>query len=346
MVSIGIIGCGKIAQMRHIPEFARHPQARLAGFYDRTPERAREMARRYGGRVYPTWEALVADPALDAVSICTANFLHARQAVAALRAGKHVLCEKPMATTPEDCEAMVEAAREGGTFLMIAQNQRLSPVHQKARALIRQGVLGEILSFRTTFGHGGPETWSIRPGRDTWFFDPRQAAMGAMADLGVHKTDLIQYLTGQNVVEVTARTATLDKRDAQGRPIGVEDNAFCIYRLQGGALGTLTASWTFYGGEDNSTVLYGTRGVLHICDGPDGPLKLVSARGEVTRFPLAPIQTNACQTSSGVIDHFMDSLVCGTPPALSGQSVLPAMRAVFAALESARTGRTVAVPQD
>ena len=114
MFNIGIIGCGKIAQVRHIPEYAAHPQARLAGYYDLNQERAQALAAQWGGQAYPTWEALLADPAIDAVSICAANTAHAELTIAALRAGKHVLCEKPMATTLADCEAMAAAARESG----------------------------------------------------------------------------------------------------------------------------------------------------------------------------------------------------------------------------------------
>ena len=234
MFNIGIIGCGKIAQVRHIPEYAAHPAARLAGYYDLNQERAQALAEQWGGQAYPTWEALLTDPAIDAVSICAANTAHAELTIAALRAGKHVLCEKPMATTLADCEAMAAAARESGRFLMIGQNQRLTKAHQKARQLVADGVLGDILTFRTTFGHGGPETWSVDPGKNTWFFDKSKAAMGAMADLGIHKTDLIQYLLGQTVVEATAKVTTLDKRGADGQLIGVDDNAICIYRMSGG----------------------------------------------------------------------------------------------------------------
>ena len=332
MFNIGIIGCGKIAQVRHIPEYAAHPQARLAGYYDLNQERAQALAAQWGGQAYPTWEALLADPAIDAVSICAANTAHAELTIAALRAGKHVLCEKPMATTLADCEAMAAAARESGRFLMIGQNQRLTKAHQKARQLVADGVLGDILTFRTTFGHGGPETWSVDPGKNTWFFDKSKAAMGAMADLGIHKTDLIQYLLGQTVVEATAKVTTLDKRGADGQLIGVDDNAICIYRMSGGAIGTMTASWTYYGAEDNSTVLYGTKGI--------------TAGGEKALYELEAIQTNDNQTASGVIDCFMDCLTGNTPPAISGESVLTAMRAVFACLESSRTGRAVSVAQD
>ena len=325
MFNIGIIGCGKIAQVRHIPEYAAHPQARLAGYYDLNQERAQALAAQWGGQAYPTWEALLADPAIDAVSICAANTAHAELTIAALRAGKHVLCEKPMATTLADCEAMAAAARESGRFLMIGQNQRLTKAHQKAR---------------------GPETWSVDPGKNTWFFDKSKAAMGAMADLGIHKTDLIQYLLGQTVVEATAKVTTLDKRGADGQLIGVDDNAICIYRMSGGAIGTMTASWTYYGAEDNSTVLYGTKGILRIYDDPAYSLKLITAGGEKALYELEAIQTNDNQTASGVIDCFMDCLTGNTPPAISGESVLTAMRAVFACLESSRTGRAVSVAQD
>ena len=346
MFNIGIIGCGKIAQVRHIPEYAGHPQARLAGFYDLNQERARELAEKWGGKAYSSWEEMLADPGIDAVRICAANNAHAQRSIAALQAGKHVLCEKPMATTLADCEAMVAAARESGKFLMIGQNQRLTKAHQKARELVENGTLGKILTFRTTFGHGGPETWSVDPGKNTWFFDKSKAAMGAMADLGIHKTDLIQYLLGQTVVETTAKVTTLDKRGADGQLIGVDDNAICIYRMSGGAMGTMTASWTFYGAEDNSTVLYGTKGILRIYDDPAYSLKLITAGGEKVLYELEAIQTNDNQTKSGVIDCFMDCLVNNTPPAISGESVLTAMRAVFASLESSAEGRAVAVKQD
>ena len=109
MFGIGIIGCGKIAQVRHIPEYAAHPEAKLVGFYDINQQRAAELAAKYGGRAYATVEELLAEPEIQAVSICAANFAHAELTIAALNAGKHVLCEKPMATNLADCEAMVQA---------------------------------------------------------------------------------------------------------------------------------------------------------------------------------------------------------------------------------------------
>ncbi len=343
MINVGILGCGKIAQVRHIPEYAENPDVKLAAFYNPSRKRAEEQAEKYGGKVYDTAEELLADKSIDAVSICAANYAHAELSIKAMEAGKHVLCEKPMATTLADCEAMVECAKRTGKFLMIGHNQRLAKAHVEAKRLIDQGLIGDIITFRTTFGHGGPETWAINPGKNVWFFDKKKAAMGAMADLGVHKTDLIQFLTGQRVVRTTARLATLDKRGEDGELIGVDDNAVCIYEMSGGAFGTMTASWTYYGAEDNSTVLYGTKGIMRIYDDPAHSILVKLADGEEQVYDVEQIQTNDNQTKSGVIDLWVECLKNNTPPEISGESALYAMRAVFASIESSRTGKAVEI---
>lgn len=343
MFKIGIIGCGKIAQVRHIPEYAAHPDAELAGFYDLNKERAEELAILHGGKAYESYEELLADPEINAVSVCVANHAHAEITMAALRAGKHVLCEKPMAMTLAECEAMVDTAKETGRFLMIGHNQRLAKAHAKARKLVESGLIGTIVTFKTNFAHGGPETWSIDPGSSVWFFDKKKAVMGAMADLGIHKTDLVQFLTGSKVSEVLAFLGTLDKRDAAGSLIGVDDNAICIYYMENGSVGTMTASWTCYGAEDNSTILYGTKGVMKIYSDPAHSIVVELKGGERISYDIDQIQTNDNQTKSGVIDLFMESLVTNTPPEISGEEALSAMRAVFAAVKSSETGRRIKV---
>jgi predicted dehydrogenase len=345
MIKIGIIGCGKIAQVRHIPEYVDNKNAELAGFFDLNLERAADLAKEYGGKSYGSYQELLADEGINAVSVCTANHAHAEITIAALKAGKHVLCEKPMATTLEDCEAMVAAAKESGKFLMLGHNQRLVETHVKAKEMLDSGLIGDIVSFRTTFGHGGPETWSIDPGKDVWFFNKSKAAMGAMADLGIHKTDLIHFLTGQLVVETTARLSTIDKRYANGELIEVDDNAICIYKLSNSAVGTMTASWTFYGSEDNSTILYGTKGIMRIFDDPAYSIKVITHTGEEKLYQVDQIQTNDNQTKSGVIDAFMDCLVENKQPEISGEVALKTMRVIFASIESSRKNQTVKVDQ-
>ena len=188
MVKAAIIGCGKIAQVRHIPEYLEHRAVNLVGFYDLNEKRAEELAEKYGGKAYGSVEELLADPQIDAVSICTANHTHAELTIKALKAGKHVLCEKPMAITLEECQRMVECAEENHRKLLIGQNQRLTRTHQIARKLIADGEIGNVLSFQTSFQHSGPESWSVDAGKNTWFFQKKAAAMGVMGDLGIHKT--------------------------------------------------------------------------------------------------------------------------------------------------------------
>jgi len=342
-IKVGIIGCGKIAQVRHIPEYAVNPHAEVYGFYDINQARAEELAKKYGGKAFASYEALLADPEIEAVSVCAANHAHAEISIAALKAGKHVLCEKPMAISLEECEAMVAAARESGKYLMIGQNQRLAKAHSKAKELIEQGVIGKVLTFRTIFGHGGPETWSVDPGKNVWFFDKTKAAMGAMADLGIHKTDMIQYVLGTKIVKTQAVLTTLDKRDATGSLIGVDDNAICIYQMENGVIGTMTASWTYYAAEDNTTVIYGTKGELRLYDDPKYSVQQINADGTRIDYQIDQIQTNDNQTASGVIDLFVESLVEKKEPEISGENVLHAMKAVFASIESSAKGCAVEV---
>ena len=342
-IRVGIIGCGKIAQVRHIPEYVANPNVELYGFYDINQTRTEELAKKYGGKAFASYEELLADETIEAVSVCAANHVHAEITIAALKAGKHVLCEKPMAVTLSECEAMVAAAEESGKYLMIGQNQRLAKAHAKAKELIEQGAIGKVLTFRTIFGHGGPETWSIDPGSNVWFFDKTKAAMGAMADLGIHKTDMIQYVLGSKIVKTQAVLTTLDKKDATGSLIGVDDNAICIYQMENGIIGTMTASWTYYAAEDNTTVIYGTKGELRLYDDPKYSVQQINADGTRIDYQIDQIQTNDNQTASGIIDLFVDCLVEKKEPEISGANVLHAMKAVFASIESSAKGCVIEV---
>lgn len=344
MLRIGILGCGKIAQVRHIPEYSDNPNCELIGYFNPTRCRAEDMATKYGGKVYDTAEELLNDSEIDAVSVCAANYAHAQLTIKALKAGKHVLCEKPMAMTLADCEEMVKVSKEEGKLLMIGQNQRLTKAHELARKMIEDGEIGKALTFHTKFCHSGPETWAIKPGKDTWFFDKSKCAMGVMGDLGIHKTDLIQFLLGQKVVRTTAKLVTLDKRGADGNLIDVNDNAICIYEMSDGVVGTMTASWTYYAAGDNSTVIYGTEGELRIYDGSAHSIVLKKPSQEPKYFDVEEIQTNGSPTKSGVIDLWVDCLLKGEDSPISGESVLSAMRVVFASMESSEKGVAVNIP--
>ena len=347
MLRIGIIGCGKITQVRHAPEYAENPDCRITAFYDFLPERAQDMVKLYGGQAYDNVDALL-DSGVDAVSVCVANADHAAVTIKALEKGVHVLCEKPMATTLSDCEAMASTAQKMHLTLMLGHNQRLSKAHVEARRRIQAGEIGQILSFHTTFGHSGPEGWTGQ--KNSWFFDKSRAAFGALADLGIHKTDLIQYLLDEPIVSVKATFKTLDKKYPDGTPIDVDDNAFCIYRTRSGATGQMHVSWTFYGEEDNSTILYGTKGILRCYANPNYSLILEHHSGETEKLVLDELTSNKKQTtgmrvSTGVIDAFVHSVLTGEKSVCDAQEALKAMRVVFAAERSALEDREITLEQ-
>ena len=250
-VRVGIIGCGMITARRHAPEYTDNPHSEVAALYDFDQERARELAVGYGAKVYATVEELVADPGIDAVSICSPNSTHAPYSIMALEAGKHVLCEKPMALELADTRRMMEAAEKAGKILMIGHNQRLLPTHRKARELLQSGMIGNILSVQSNFRHRGPEYWSVNRSNSTWFFDKDKAHFGALGDLGAHKLDIIRFLTGDEVEDICCETVTRDKRYPDGRRIDLEDNASAIFHMKSGVFGTMNVSWTNYGGQQH-----------------------------------------------------------------------------------------------
>ena len=345
MLKIGIIGCGTITRLGHAPEYQANPDCEITGFCGARPGSAEKLAAQYGAKAYDSIDALL-DSGVDAVSVCLVNADHARAAIAAMRRGVHVLCEKPMAVRLEDCVEMVRVQKEMGVKLMVAQNQRFNQAHAAARRMIEEGKLGRILSFQTTFGHPGPEGWTGQ--RDPSFFNKERAGFGVLADLGVHKTDLIHYLLGERIARVSARIDTMDKTFSDGTPIELEDNAFCLYTTESGVTGTMYASWTCYGQEINSTRIYGTDGVLRIYDDPEYSLILEWRDGTVERVSLDQMASNSEQTSggranSGVIDAFVHSILTGERPPIDGTDALDVMRVLFAAEQSAREGRAVDV---
>ncbi|MEK4076693.1 Gfo/Idh/MocA family oxidoreductase [Paenibacillus sp. SZ31] len=334
-IKVAVFGCGAIAERRHIPEYAANENVELVAFADPIVERAEKMAETYGGKAYSSYEELLANETVDAVSVCTPNYLHAPMAIAAANAGKHVLVEKPMAVSTEEGEQMIEAAKKNGVYLMVGHNQRLMPPHVKAKEILDSGRLGKVLNFRTSFGHPGPEAWSV-DGAESWFFRKEEAIMGAMGDLGVHKSDFIRYLLDDEVSEVAGFISTLHKEGTK-----VDDNATCLLRMKSGAIGTLVASWTQYRAGDNSTVLWCENGVMKIGTVEGDEVIVELTNGTVETYKVGAMATNEKQVPSGVIDAFVESIVTQTPPAISGEEGLRSLQVILAAFESEKTGQII-----
>jgi len=334
-LKIAVIGCGSIAKHRHLPEYAANKHVEITAVCDIVGERAEEAAAKYEAKAYTDYQEMLKQDDIDAVSVCLPNYLHAPVSVDALNAGKHVLCEKPMATSAEEADQMIEAARRNGKKLMIGHNQRFVTSHQKARELIASGAIGKVYSFRTTFGHGGPEGWSA-DGKDSWFFKKDEAFIGAMGDLGVHKADLVRYLLQDEFVEVGAFVETSAKENAD-----VDDNATLILKSEKGTIGTLAASWAYTAKEDNSTIIYGEKATLRLEDDPTYSLVVQYTNGETVKYELGAIQSNdeGGQTTTHVIDHFIDSIQNDTTPLIDGEEGKKSLAIILAALESVETKR-------
>lgn len=332
-LKIGVIGCGSIAQHRHLQEYSWNKAVEIVAVCDINEVRAIEIGKEYSAKAYTDYKELLADKDIDAVSVCTPNYLHAPISIDALNAGKHVLCEKPMATSSEEAAQMIEAAKKNGKKLMIGHNQRFVKSHQKARELIKSGEVGKIYSFRSAFGHGGPEQWSV-DGKESWFFQKEKAFIGAMGDLGVHKTDLLRYVLGEEFVEVGAFVETNAKDFAD-----VDDNAVCVLKTESGVIGTLAASWAYTSKEDNSTIIYGEKAILRLEDHPQYSLIVQYATGEIVNYELGKIQSNDAggQNATGVIDHFVSSIVSDTEPLITGAEGKKSLEVILGAIKSNET---------
>ncbi|MFT4413715.1 Gfo/Idh/MocA family protein [Fredinandcohnia humi] len=327
-IKVGIIGCGSIARLRHAPEYKDNRHVEEIVFFDRNFERAKELSKQFGGRAVEKVEDLYNDPSIVAISDCSSNDAHHIYSTNALLHGKHVLCEKPLAISVEYAEKILDAQRISGKKLMVDHNQRFTRAHQKAKELIDKKELGEVLTFRTTFGHRGPETWGVDKTNGTWFFRKDRSFTGVAGDLGIHKIDLIHYLLDDEVEDVHAFHGALDKVNELGKPIEVCDNVVCALKTKKGRIGTASFSWTYYGSEDNSTTIYCQNGIMKIYQDPNAQLRIEMKDGTVIKYELEPIQTNENQTKSGVIDSFVDAIIHDKEPTVTGEQALATLRVI------------------
>lgn len=220
-------------------------QPRLAAICGRDAAAAEAAAQRLGWAAFETdWRALIARHDVEVIDICTPGATHAPIAIAALQAGKHVLCEKPLANTVEEAEEMVHAAGAApGVVAMVGFNYRRVPALALARRLVAAGTLGRLRQARAVY----LQDWLVDPAAPmTWRLRREEAGSGALGDLGAHIVDLVQYLSGERLVEVAGRAATLvDRRPGPGgelEPVTVDDAVLFSASLEGGAVASFEAT--------------------------------------------------------------------------------------------------------
>ncbi|MFD2673301.1 Gfo/Idh/MocA family protein [Marinicrinis sediminis] len=326
-IRAAVIGCGKIAQVRHLPEWKELSQTtRLTVLCDANRERAQALADQldvpYVCTSHSEMLAQFADQ-FDAVSICTPNTLHAPVAMQMLEAGKHVLVEKPMALNWKDCTRMAEMAYRHQLVLLVAHNQRLHPVYKRAREIIQSGKLGRMIQFSVQFQHGGPEGWSI-DGPQNWFLDAQHAGCyGVLADLGIHKLDLVRWMLGDEVA-----TSDMVKQHVRGLT-QIEDAATVLLQMESGITGTIQVSWC-NPGQDHRTVFYGDKGNLILGESLDS-IRIDMHDGRQCEETIAYRLREDGGMNSGVIEEFVNRIRTGNGYAspLSGLEAVQTMRSFF-----------------
>ncbi len=290
-VGWGIVGCGWVARDYVAPGLRAAPSACLLALYDPDVAAQGRIAAETPGVVCAAdLDDFLALPGLDAVYVATPNHLHRAITAAAAAAGKHVLCEKPMATTLADAEAMVAACRTAGTRYGTAFDQRWQARHRCLRDLVQSGRLGRVTAARVHYACWTPSDWlpPTQTTHDNWRVDPARAGGGAFIDLAPHGLDLTQWLLGEPLVEV----ACLLQRRVFDYP--VDDGAVLAGRFRSGALLSMNVAYNCPDafprrtleviGTDAMAVAFNTMGQT-----PGGTLTLFDARtGQSEEVPVAP----------------------------------------------------------
>jgi 1,5-anhydro-D-fructose reductase (1,5-anhydro-D-mannitol-forming) len=298
MVNWLVIGIGDITTKRVIPAILAEPRSRLAGIVTRDPLKAAP----YQTSVYTNLTDALQDPSIDTVYVASPVFLHAPETIASLRAGKHVLCEKPMALNLKEAEHMELTALDTGKTLGIAYYRRLYPKVLRARQLIQSGAIG-VPVFAELTSHGWFTT--TEDGFRSWIIDPKMAGGGPLYDIASHRIDLLNYLFGTPVRATGMLSSAVHKTP-------VEDNATVMIEYDSGVRGVVDVRWHSRIPRDEFRIR-----------GTDGELDLSPLNGPELATPSGSEHWPAHRNLHyPCIEDFVTAVIEGSTPAASGASSL------------------------
>lgn len=253
-VNVGVLGYGFVQLTFHLPCYEEIAEANVLAIGGRRKEVAEETARKFQiGKVYSGEDfiqGLCSDPEIDVVDIGLPNFLHQKASEIAAENGKHVICEKPLARSVSEANAMLKAVEKHGVIGCYAENQVFIPQIVRAKEMIEGGAIGDVFWIRSREAHFGPHS--------AWFWDPDLAGGGVLMDMGCHSVEVARYLIDKKLVEANAWGATL-VHDTKA-----EDNSLALIRYEGGELGQSENSWAAHGGLDLRFEIYGSDGAIFI----------------------------------------------------------------------------------
>jgi 1,5-anhydro-D-fructose reductase (1,5-anhydro-D-mannitol-forming) len=290
-----VIGIGDITTRRVIPAIQAEPRSRLYGLVTRDPGKAAP----YDARSWTTLEEALSDPAVHAVYVATPVFLHAPQTIQTLRAGRHVLCEKPMAMNEAEARSMVEIAEQSGCTFGVAYYRRMYPKVRRAKQLLDAGVIGQPVVAELTSHGWFDENETHR----SWLLDPAQAGGGPLFDIASHRIDVLNFLFGQPI-RATGHLSNAVHHYA------VEDNATVMIDYDGGVRGIVDVRWHSKLKRDECRIR-GTEGEMELSP-LNGPELIYSAGCE-----NLPAHANL---HFPLIENFVDAVLGKTSPVASGAS--------------------------
>jgi 1,5-anhydro-D-fructose reductase (1,5-anhydro-D-mannitol-forming) len=324
----GIIGLGRIADSQIAPAIAACETSTLVSVASRDRGRAEEFARAHGAATaLDDYAKMLADPAVDAVYIATPNALHAEQVIAAARAGKHVLCDKPLALTAADARRCVGECRSAGVRLGIMFQTRYHDGLADAAKLVRGGGIGKVVVAEVTMSGGRnlPKGWRT---------DPALAGLGTLNNIGVHALDVLRYLLGSEVTEVAALT---DSEPGYR----IDTTALVLLRFGNGTLGYVHVNQSAPHARDD-IVLYGSEGRVLGAGlsrpGRHGTLGFITTAGKRS------VPAGSHDAYRRVIDSFADAVAHGRDPSPAGEDGLRSVELTAAIAEAIAERRVVALP--
>lgn len=347
-VQVAVIGTGSISSM-HLSSYKKNTNVELYAVCDLNEERANAAAKLYGAtKVYTDYRELLADPVIEAVSICTWNNTHAEISIAALKAGKHVLVEKPLCRTVEEALSIKDAVKESGKLLQVGFVRRYDANAQLLRAMADRGEFGEIYyakasALRRLGNPGG------------WFSDVERSGGGPLIDIGVHVIDICWYMMGRpKPVSVSANTynklgnrsniqnlSFYQAADYDATKNTVEDMANALIRFENGASLLVDASFTLHAKSDETTIkLFGEKGGFEI-----EPETVIVTELNNTMVNIYPQTDNKGFEVNGAfqneINHFIDCVRSGNTPISPVEDGVEIMKILCGIYESAAKGAEV-----
>lgn len=343
-LGVAVIGGGSIAQRSHLPAYAANASVDLLAVAEPIAERAESITKAFPDvTVIPSYEAVLSMPAVDLVSVCLPNFLHARVSIAALEAGKHVLCEKPPATNAEDARRMAEAAERAGTVLTFGFHQRFRDDAQQLRRLVVGGELGDVYYVKT-----GMLRRTGIPGMGSWFTQRQQAGGGPLYDIGVHMLDLALFIIGFPP-PVSAQGATYAKFGPRGKAAGgwgyredtgafdVEDLATAFVRFEDGTTMLLDAGWASFSQGDNGYMqILGTEGGANL-------VPLTIFREREGKPATEEREVRRIDAYGAEIDQVVACILSGKQPLSTPRQGIQVMEILDAIYASAASGHEVVI---